>query len=559
MAKTVSTTIEIKDDASASLGKIDKASDSLRSQMRLLREQMAQMLVDGIEPMSAEFQELAQRAGALQDAMGDANAIMGDFASDTHNIDKYTSSVETLVAGYGLIQSAASMLGVENENLEKNMQNLMAAQTALNSVQKISNQLQDQSTGLYKLLHYQVVTYTGASKAAAIATKALNIALKSIGIGLVISAVALLSEHWEDLVNWFKKTIPSATSLIQPFNKIKAVLMGIGNAVIQFVITPIQGLIKVINDLKDGEYKQALNDIKDTFKKQLNNVSNIVDNFETGYTNELQYQEEKRTKKVEEEIKKRVDAYKEGAKKIKEANETVNQALSDDIVEDYKKELEKKKKATKEELDYEAEIAKKKAGGIQEDEEETEENKEVEKYLAKSQKLKEVAANSKVASQTISEVGECFSIVGDAVDGAAGSMIAWAGNTMSSIAQVIPQIVSLIAAKEGEAVAGATASGSSLPFPANIAAIATGLASVFAAFIKIPKFADGGIAYGPTLGIFGEYSGASNNPEVVAPLDKLQSMINPAESSFGGQVEFKIKGRELVGILGKETSIRDRS
>lgn len=38
-------------------------------------------------------------------------------------------------------------------------------------------------------------------------------------------------------------------------------------------------------------------------------------------------------------------------------------------------------------------------------------------------------------------------------------------------------------------------------------------------------FANGGIVYGPTLGLMGEYSGARNNPEVIAPLDKLQSIM----------------------------------
>ena len=74
----------------------------------------------------------------------------------------------------------------------------------------------------------------------------------------------------------------------------------------------------------------------------------------------------------------------------------------------------------------------------------------------------------------------------------------------------------------------------------------------------IPKYAQGALAYGPTLGVFGEYAGASNNPEVVAPLDKLRTYLQPAES-FGGQVRFTIEGRTLVGILEKENNVRKRS
>lgn len=74
----------------------------------------------------------------------------------------------------------------------------------------------------------------------------------------------------------------------------------------------------------------------------------------------------------------------------------------------------------------------------------------------------------------------------------------------------------------------------------------------------LPAFADGGIAYGPTVGLFGEYAGASHNPEVVAPLDRLRSLIAPQQSG-GGQVEFRIEGRHLVGILNKESRYRSRN
>lgn len=71
-----------------------------------------------------------------------------------------------------------------------------------------------------------------------------------------------------------------------------------------------------------------------------------------------------------------------------------------------------------------------------------------------------------------------------------------------------------------------------------IAFAATGLAqltAIVASVKNLPKFADGGIAYGPTVGLFGEYAGASTNPEVVAPLDRLKSLITPA-SEGGGRI-----------------------
>ena len=79
---------------------------------------------------------------------------------------------------------------------------------------------------------------------------------------------------------------------------------------------------------------------------------------------------------------------------------------------------------------------------------------------------------------------------------------------------------------------------------------------MIATMLSLPKFAAGGLAYGPTLGLFGEYQGASNNPEVVAPLSKLKSMLGDTETS--GRVQFEIKGRRLVGVLNKENNIVTR-
>jgi hypothetical protein len=53
-------------------------------------------------------------------------------------------------------------------------------------------------------------------------------------------------------------------------------------------------------------------------------------------------------------------------------------------------------------------------------------------------------------------------------------------------------------------------------------------------------FANGGIVSGPTMGLMGEYPGAQNNPEVIAPLDKLKDMLG------GGNGQFVLRGQDLV-------------
>lgn len=82
------------------------------------------------------------------------------------------------------------------------------------------------------------------------------------------------------------------------------------------------------------------------------------------------------------------------------------------------------------------------------------------------------------------------------------------------------------------------------------------LATVAAA--GVPMLASGGLATGPTLAMVGEYAGASGNPEVIAPLDKLRSLL-PEPSEGVGDLEFRIKGDDLVAVYNRRTNKVRRS
>lgn len=86
--------------------------------------------------------------------------------------------------------------------------------------------------------------------------------------------------------------------------------------------------------------------------------------------------------------------------------------------------------------------------------------------------------------------------------------------------------------------------------------VASAKAAVLA--VGATPFAQGGVVSGPTLALVGEYAGASNNPEVIAPLDRLRTMLQP-QGAAGGSVRFEIDGRKLVGVLANETRVSSKS
>ena len=62
----------------------------------------------------------------------------------------------------------------------------------------------------------------------------------------------------------------------------------------------------------------------------------------------------------------------------------------------------------------------------------------------------------------------------------------------------------------------------------------------------LSKFAQGGVVYGPTPALVGEYPGAITNPEVIAPLSKLKDLIG---GSGGYIAETRISGNDLLILV----------
>jgi len=91
------------------------------------------------------------------------------------------------------------------------------------------------------------------------------------------------------------------------------------------------------------------------------------------------------------------------------------------------------------------------------------------------------------------------------------------------------------------------------------AAAGTAASSIFSGIIKrIGKFADGGVITKPTLGLIGEYAGASTNPEIITPERLLRSIFR--EESGGGAQELYsvIRGDDLLLVSDRARNKRNR-
>ena len=67
--------------------------------------------------------------------------------------------------------------------------------------------------------------------------------------------------------------------------------------------------------------------------------------------------------------------------------------------------------------------------------------------------------------------------------------------------------------------------------------------------VSAPALAEGGLATGPTMALVGDNRNARVDPEVIAPLSKLKSMMG--DMGMGGVLETRISGNDLIILLNR--------
>lgn len=162
--------------------------------------------------------------------------------------------------------------------------------------------------------------------------------------------------------------------------------------------------------------------------------------------------------------------------------------------------------------------------------------------------------------ESFDSISNALSAIGGASDNSAGAMFRWLASVASSIGQAIPIIQALEMARKAEAAAnteaaatGAAAAVAGIPIVGPILAVGA-VATVLASLASFPKFAEGGLVYGNTIAQVGEYPGASNNPEVIAPLSKLRKILAEDNVGRSSSVDFRIAGKDLVGVINNYSS-----
>ena len=162
--------------------------------------------------------------------------------------------------------------------------------------------------------------------------------------------------------------------------------------------------------------------------------------------------------------------------------------------------------------------------------------------------LEDIKQKAKEANEPVKDLENSFAT---GFNNAANSAKGFAETLKDSIKGVIKGLIAKgIAGVVSNTLAAAGASG---PFAVALAGIAgAGAAALFSSIV--PKFAKGGLAFGPSLGMVGEGPNISSaNPEVIAPLSDLKKFIGPNSGGQNVHVsgEFELSFDKLIAAFNR--------
>lgn len=171
------------------------ANVNLRKELLSVKSQMQQLALAGKDG-SAEFLEMAKKAGMLKDALDAVNEQTNTFAVGSKfelGLKTAKEGFDGVAGGAQIAEGAMALFGEENENVTKSIQRMMAIQSVVNGVQAVFNALKKEGAVVTALMSAKTViatavqaTYTAVVGASTGALKAFKVALASTGIGALV-------------------------------------------------------------------------------------------------------------------------------------------------------------------------------------------------------------------------------------------------------------------------------------------------------------------------------------------------------------------------------------
>jgi hypothetical protein len=508
--------------------------------------------------------EIIKQAGRMKDAIADTRGEVGYFASDTRRLDAVLGGVQAVAGGFGVAQGAAALFGGENKELQATMVKLQGAMALVSGLQAVQNALQAESAFMVGLSTAATKIQTYVLGQATVAARVYSAALLATGAGAIIAGLVLIYSA-------LQSNAEAAKAAEDAQDKYNESLQSSNERAIKFV----ERQLEYRKDVAVKQAKLAGKTEADIAKIELEHMNKRLKSLRT------------MQESLAEDSQSKLDLTQtiQGLE-----NDIVLKGLDNQIAAKDKS-VTKNIALSKKQLETELQLIKDHGKGVNDAEQfNIERNKKLkEKAAADALKSKQFSGANMIAGTAVAPV-----LIQVKIDPKSFSQIVQDfDKLMTDVSNAIASMGEDIAVAFGEAIGGAmsgqqdvlatfgdailTALGGFMSqvgkmliaYAISIEKLQTAFANPTEALIagialvaiggaikssmkkgpSVPAFAEGGIVSGPTLGLMGEYPNARNNPEVIAPLDKLKGMLNTGNNSSGFIASTSIQGRDLAIVL----------
>ncbi|RZL15127.1 MAG: hypothetical protein EOO89_14565, partial [Pedobacter sp.] len=259
-----------------------------------------------------EFEESKAAVVALNNEYNNLNKKVEDLNTTLKNtnmgkLEGFTQIAAGGAAAVGGIAASMQLFGVESkdtlETIAK-LQALMAFAQGFDGIKQVIQGFKQwkEAASAAREAQQQLNAITGVTETvtggATKATKVFGMALKSIGIGLIVAALAYLITNFDSIKASVQKLVPGVGDLGAKFDKFKSIVVGVGGAAVQFVIAPFKAIYALFTDGMDAALK--------AYKDGLNLAKNYQDGFDQQGKNNAENKDKEATQKDLENTKREI-------------------------------------------------------------------------------------------------------------------------------------------------------------------------------------------------------------------------------------------------------------
>ena len=186
------------ENISQAVSELDDLAQGAAGKLQMMKD-AGEENTEAFKKLEAQFEAFVSKSAELERARKYSDELKDSLSSMSRGLDMSVQAFESMIGIMQVGTGIASAFGASEEEAAEQMNKMVHLMGVLQGVQTIYNQAVQQGTFLNKAnaaadkaIAAVLPSVASGTKAATVATRGFSLALKSIGIGLVLESISLL-------------------------------------------------------------------------------------------------------------------------------------------------------------------------------------------------------------------------------------------------------------------------------------------------------------------------------------------------------------------------------